>query len=541
MGKKRRVSHHKGGSSKTQKSSSKSQKSLSDPSTSVSLENAIRGLTNLGNTCFFNASLQSLIAILEEDLHNSILLNDINYKVYSHFYEILSVLSIRGQKIVNPSQLLTSLTTKVHQFNNRRQHDSHELILHLLSTIFEEFDKKKPSTPHPLQLLFNGNLAGIVCCQHCQYRSCSINKFIDISLEIPGSKHLFRYPTRSVVMPTRVTRSSKKKQAEQTLEEKATREEKKLPEANAGEGKTEHEDVTPNDDASSPIAIDGDTTPDSLNEMEESAILKKSPSSTNDPSEDSSLQIIEPPEDSAPSSNLSSITLFDCLKQYTSREMLTVESGEGYLCPKCSEITSENNIIVQKRAATKRLLILDQPSLLIIHLKRLLPGGKCMSFISFPLQLSLEPFLGMRASSSIDVSSSNPQSNPSSFYQLKAVIVHHGSGSGGHYVAYVHRSSQWYFTSDAATRKTTESEVLQAQAYILMYRFVKQEEQQPPVDVIDEVTNQLKTLNMQRSNSGQVVGARGDGDDAEESKVERNNEEEKETDVEDEGQGSDKE
>lgn len=522
MGKKKRTTSSRRAHSKSSKSSSKQQQKASSVASTGSSE-TIRGLSNLGNTCFFNASLQALVAVLEEDIilstsnststSNTLAYSE-NLKIYSNFYEILKILSGRGGgsgKIVSPSQLLNSLTTKVHQFNNRRQHDSHELILHLLSSVFEEFEKAE-ITSHPLQLLWNGNLTGIVCCQNCQYRSCSINKFVDISLEIPGSRHLFRYPARSaVVLPTRVTRS-KKKQTEQIAP---------LDEKNANE-----KDITTVDESNH--LTDTKAVAQSP-ELESSDNGEQSPALEDPQQHDSeetrhetSLEIIEPLDDGvSASTNPSSISLFDCLRQYTSREMLTVESGEGYLCPKCSEVTSEKSIAIHKRAATKRLLILDQPTLLLIHLKRLLPGGKCMSFISFPLKLSLESFVGIRATPT----PLSPENNPSPLYNLRAVIVHQGSGSGGHYIAYVYRSNQWYFTSDAATRKAPESEVLQSQAYILMYRLWKPQQEEDD-KVLSDVENQLTALNLHdSSNPSGIMEDGGERDVVEEKKEEFDEEE----------------
>jgi ubiquitin C-terminal hydrolase len=468
-------------------------------------EVAIRGITNLGNTCFFNSALQALVAAFDlsewEELPS--------LKVYPAFVEVMKILRASGHKIINPSQLLSALSTKVHQFNNRRQHDSHELILHLISSMTEELEKRGPPSPHIFQSFFNGTLAGIVQCQHCGYRSCSINKFVDISLEIPGSRHLFRYPTRQVLgAATRALRSKKKESvAEAPLQEEAA--------STASPVVTSPVTVSPESEPAPLCPVEGEP------KEEEQAQQEAGPEGETGTGAEVPLQIVEPPDDPHTEAKTSpeNISLFDCLRQYTSREMLTVESGDGYSCPRCSDsslASEQGEVAHQKRSASKRLLLLDTPSLLIFHFKRLLPGGKCASSISFPLECSLASFIGLRSSASSPCSG---PIDPSPSYRLRAVIVHIGGGSGGHYVAYVYRHDQWFFTSDAATRRATEAEVLQSQAYLLMYRRIPLDgEPSPPgsQDHLETVVDSLTALDL--APPERVTETEGDeGTDGEES------------------------
>lgn len=55
-------------------------------------------------------------------------------------------------------------------------------------------------------------------------------------------------------------------------------------------------------------------------------------------------------------------------------------------------------------------------------------------------------------------------------YSLTAVVVHHGSISGGHYTAFIkHRNQRWYLCNDSQVRPATAKEVRSSQAYILFY------------------------------------------------------------------------
>ena len=57
-------------------------------------------------------------------------------------------------------------------------------------------------------------------------------------------------------------------------------------------------------------------------------------------------------------------------------------------------------------------------------------------------------------------------------YSLRAVVVHIGGGTGGHYVSYVRASDEcWYFYNDSAVpqRVPDPRTVLQKEAYMLFY------------------------------------------------------------------------
>lgn len=60
-----------------------------------------------------------------------------------------------------------------------------------------------------------------------------------------------------------------------------------------------------------------------------------------------------------------------------------------------------------------------------------------------------------------------------SSYELKAVVCHSGSVNFGHYTAFVARDvgeeRQWYDVSDSDVRKASIAQVLNCQAYILLY------------------------------------------------------------------------
>ena len=98
-------------------------------------------------------------------------------------------------------------------------------------------------------------------------------------------------------------------------------------------------------------------------------------------------------------------------------------------------------------------------------------SAKVEDEVSFPLSLNPSPFLADDASAS----SRKPAGQVT--YRLHTVVVHIGSLSTGHYVAYVLAPAvlgeggggerKWYYTSDDEVREASRGEVERAKAYIL--------------------------------------------------------------------------
>jgi ubiquitin C-terminal hydrolase len=156
---------------------------------------------------------------------------------------------------------------------------------------------------------------------------------------------------------------------------------------------------------------------------------------------------------------------------------------------------SENSIPLVKSIATKQILIDEVPQILTIHLKRfwqtLSGSAKIDLKVEFPVVLDISPYLSRSAKQRYTASEADPvRGKPkralnleSVKYQLYGIVVHSGSMSGGHYVAYTRKRDNpisdtasldeirngWHYFSDTQTSPSSLENVLNQQAYILFY------------------------------------------------------------------------
>lgn len=217
-----------------------------------------------------------------------------------------------------------------------------------------------------------------------------------------------------------------------------------------------------------------------------------------------------------PASNECSV--LSCLYQFTAPELLMGNNKFG--CENCTRIkhgnkTSNEKVETVYSNASKHLLIMCPPAVLILHLKRFQQIGinlrKVNRHVEFPLTLDLAPFCTFD-SQVLPQLNKNQKEIP---YSLYGVVEHSGRLTGGHYTAYVktrHRKAtkfasflrhepldqtdinaliknfcnipsqeestpvlsedlegKWYYISDGHVKLSSESQVLKCQGYLLFY------------------------------------------------------------------------
>ena len=149
-------------------------------------------------------------------------------------------------------------------------------------------------------------------------------------------------------------------------------------------------------------------------------------------------------------SNHSTITLGDCLKNFSKEEKL--EAGNEWYCPKCKKHT----------LATKKMELYYLPKILIICFKRFMRESyrwrKNEQLVDFPINnLNMGDYM------------IGPDKDHSK-YNLFAVSQHYGSTAFGHYTAVCKNFNKWYSYNDSSVHPCSENDARSSAAYVLFYR-----------------------------------------------------------------------
>ena len=88
--------------------------------------------------------------------------------------------------------------------------------------------------------------------------------------------------------------------------------------------------------------------------------------------------------------------------------------------------------------------------------------------VKIPLKLNLDKFTLLKAKKTVD--EYEIHSNKVHNYDLYGIVVHSGTISGGHYIAYAKFDENWFIFSDTDFRMTKVENVIRAEPYILFYK-----------------------------------------------------------------------
>ncbi|KAL5848572.1 hypothetical protein ACOSQ4_006585 [Xanthoceras sorbifolium] len=162
----------------------------------------VRGLTNLGNTCFFNSVMQNLLAmdrVRDYFLNTDASFGPLTIALNKLFAETEPETGLRN--VINPRSFFGCLCSKAPQFRGYQQHDSHELLRCLLDGLCtEELNARKKMNastengvssnqdPTFVDSVFGGQISSTVCCVECGHSSTVYEPFLDLSLPVPTKK-----------------------------------------------------------------------------------------------------------------------------------------------------------------------------------------------------------------------------------------------------------------------------------------------------------------------------------------------------------------
>ena len=194
-----------------------------------------KGLTNLGNTCYMNSSLQCIFAIKELikfffTFYDESLLNKKNKlgtqgiltKAFMHL--LLAMKKNDDNKYYTPNLFKIALGISSSKFRDNEQEDAHEFINYFLDALHEDLNKViiKPKIETKNENnendklsdeekslidwneflkrnqsimvdLFYGQYKSVVTCPLCEYHSINFNIFLNIELPIPINKNFLSF------------------------------------------------------------------------------------------------------------------------------------------------------------------------------------------------------------------------------------------------------------------------------------------------------------------------------------------------------------
>ncbi|KAJ1397194.1 Zinc finger, UBP-type [Sesbania bispinosa] len=220
----------------------------------------VRGMVNLGNTCFFNSIMQNLLAM--NRLRDNFLKLDAPVgPLISSLKKLFTETNPESglKNIINPRSFFGCVCSKSPQFRGYQQHDSHELLRCLLDGLSTEelAGRKQNGSPKGdgtssntlVDALFGGQISSTVRCIECGHFSTVYEPFLDLSLPVPTKKP----PPRKAQQVTRTKKAKLPPKKGGKTRVKVTRDADPLPVQSLSNQLSSHQSSCP-DQSTIPVA-----------------------------------------------------------------------------------------------------------------------------------------------------------------------------------------------------------------------------------------------------------------------------------------------
>ena len=413
----------------------------------------LRGICNLGNTCFMSCIVQGLVhlaplqayfldgfpkqALLEggHDVDEHLKKNMGEQTTFCLACEMCNIFahmfaSDDGAPFI-PHRLLYATWRYADRFAGYEQQDAHEFLMVLLDALAKQTKSSIHQTDITNQV-FRGDLGSHLECTACGHKKHSVEPFLDLSLALhpTNADNAPIYQESATVFSDDDNKSAQKSDVDVPME-------------------TDDDDVDPpkkrakitSDTESAGGGAHTDSELFTHHSQPPSGRRQRSMSPAPTQQRKGTPPPLQPRSSRAAERKLK---LEECLVRFTSSERLC----DDHVCENCGK----------SAARLKRLTIARLPNVLIVHLKRFdaVRSRKIVDGVEFPLTLDL--------AAHVDTDDAAPH-----IFHLAGVVNHVGDLARGHYTCFVKEAGAWFSCDDTKVEEVSGDYVLQSEGYILFY------------------------------------------------------------------------